>query len=280
MNPGLARLQPYPFARLRTLLADVEPRAGLAPIDLGIGEPRGAAPALVREALVAALPGLSRYPATAGEPELRGAIAGWLERRFTLAPGTLDPASQVLPVSGTREALFALAQCFVSPQRPLVLMPNPGYQVYEGAALLAGGEPHYLPLQAAQGYRPQLAGLEPALLDRTALLYLCSPGNPTGAVLDREELQHILTLARRHGFIVAADECYSEIYADEAAPPPGLLEAAEALGAGLDQCVVLHSLSKRSGVPGLRSGFVAGAADLIATFALYRSYHGLSLIHI
>ena len=277
MNPGLERLQPYPFARLRMLLADVEPPAGLQPIDLGIGEPRGAVPELVREALVAALPGLSRYPSTQGEPELRAAIADWLERRFALEAGTVDPATEVLPVSGTREALFALAQCFVSPQRPLVLVPNPGYQVYEGAALLAGGEPHYLALQAAQGYRPQFADLDPAVLERTALLYLCSPGNPTGAVLERSELEQIITLARRHRFIVAADECYSEIYADDAAPPPGLLEAAAALGNGRHNCLVLHSLSKRSGVPGLRSGFVAGDADLIAAFALYRSYHGCTM---
>lgn len=276
MNPGLTGLAPYPFERLATLLQGATPGAPL--IDLSIGEPRGLVPDGVRAALLENLDGLARYPAVAGTPALRAAIAQWLTRRFALPAGALDPERHVLPLSGTREGLFALAQCVVDATRPgaAVALPNPGYQVYEGAALLAGAQPRYLPL-GADGLvnldawaDTQWAGVQ--------LLYLCSPGNPSGAVLTLEHYREVLRLADRHGFVVAGDECYSELYLDESAPPGGLLSACQAMGrAGFDRCLVLHSLSKRSGVPGLRSGFVAGDAQLIAPLRRYRSYHGVSL---
>jgi N-succinyldiaminopimelate aminotransferase len=276
VNPGLAALQPYPFERLAALLDGVPPGGPVQ--DLSIGEPRGAVPACVREALVAHLDGLARYPAIAGDSALREACAGWLERRFGLPAGAVDPLRHVLPLAGTREGLFALAQCVVDRTRrdAAVALPNPGYQVYEGAALLAGAQPRYLPL-GAQGL-PDLDAWEDAQWRGVQLLYLCSPGNPTGAVLTLEHYRRVLALADRHGFVVAGDECYSELYLDESAPPPGLLTACTALGrAGFARCVVLHSLSKRSGVPGLRSGCIAGDADLIAALRRYRSYHGVSL---
>jgi N-succinyldiaminopimelate aminotransferase len=279
MNPDLDRLQPYPFERLRALLAGATPPAALAPIALSIGEPQHPVPEPVRAALVAALDGLGRYPVTAGSPELRQAIAAWCTRRYALPPGRLDPERQLLPVSGSREALFAFAQAAIDRRRdPLVAMPNPFYQIYEGAALLAGAEPYFLDCTAAGGYIPDFDAVPAAVWDRCQLLFVCSPGNPTGAVLDQATLQRLLALAERHDFIVAADECYSELYRDEAAPPPGLLQAALAAGHhGFERCMVFNSLSKRSSVPGLRSGFVAGDADLIARFRLYRSYHGATL---
>ena len=280
MNPDLDRLQPYPFQKLHRLLDGVRPPPDLAPIVLSIGEPGGEAPALIRDALAAHLEDLSRYPVTRGSRELRAAICAWLDRRFTLE-GALDPDRHCLPLNGTREGLFAIAQALVDPgatTRPVVAMPNPFYQIYEGAALLAGGDPWYIPCPAHTGFKPDLASVPEAIWERCQLLYLCSPGNPTGAVLDEGELQAVLALADRHDFVVAADECYSEIYPDEAAPPPGLLGAAARAGRrDFRRCLVFHSLSKRSGAPGLRSGFVAGDPELIETFYRYRTYHGCAM---
>lgn len=279
MNRRLELLQPYPFERLARLLADVNPNAERAPISLAIGEPKHAAPECARRALIDNLDGLGNYPASRGTPQLRNAIAAWLTRRFKLAVA-IEPESQVLPVSGTREALFAFAQAVIDDQgnQPLVAIPNPGYQIYEGAALLAGAKPAYLPCTEGTGLRPDLNALSPAQWDQCQLLYLCSPGNPTGAVLPVDYLQRALALAERHDFIIAADECYSEIYPCEATPPPGLLEVAAGAGnSEFKRCVVFHSLSKRSNLPGLRSGFVAGDAEVLKAFLRYRTYHGCTL---
>ncbi|HOX88441.1 MAG TPA: succinyldiaminopimelate transaminase [Burkholderiaceae bacterium] len=277
MNPDLARLQPYPFERLRKLLEGVAPPSELAPINLSIGEPRHPTPRFITEALIAALPALANYPLTAGEPALREAIAAWLARRHGLA--RIDPGTEVLPVAGSREALFAFAQAVIDRSRPArVVCPNPFYQIYEGAALLAGAHPVFLPTTEANGYAMDFGRLSSALLDQVQLVYVCSPGNPTGRVMRLEEWQRLFELADRHGFAIAADECYSEIYFDEAAPPLGALAAAQALGrSGYERLVVFGSLSKRSNVPGLRSGFVAGDAALIKPFLLYRTYHGAAL---
>jgi N-succinyldiaminopimelate aminotransferase len=283
MNPRLDRLQPYPFERLRTLLAGAEPTAGLSHIPLSIGEPKHAPPAFIGEALVGALAAsLGSYPVALGLPELRLAIARWLERRFRLAAGAVDHERMVLPVNGTREALFAFVQAVVDTTArgasPCVLMPNPFYQIYEGAALLAGAEPVYLDCAAGNGFLPDLDAVDAATWDRCQLLFLCSPGNPTGAVLPEAYLRHALELAARHDFVIASDECYSELYFDEAAPPTGLLQAAwNSSNRGFARCVVFHSLSKRSSVPGLRSGFVAGDAAVLARFRLYRTYHGCAV---
>ena len=279
MNPDLDKLHPYPFEKLQALKAGVTPPADRPPIALSIGEPRQPAPAFVIEALREALDGVARYPLTKGETALREAIAGWLERRFRLPAGGVDPESQVLPVNGTREALFAFAQAVVDRGRDAaVLLPNPFYQIYEGAALLAGAEPVYLDTTAENGFVPDFDAVPDAVWDRCQLLYLCSPGNPTGAVLDLDTLRKGLELAERHDFIIAADECYSEIHFDEAHPPVGLLQAAVAAGnPEFRRCVVFHSLSKRSNLPGLRSGFVAGDAEVLSRFLRYRTYHGCAL---
>ncbi len=281
MNPRLALLQPYPFERLRGLLAGAQPPAGLRHIPLSIGEPKHAPPAFIGQALGASLSSLGTYPLAIGLPELRTAVARWLERRFALPDGAVRAEDMVLPVNGTREALFAFVQAAVdagTTPRPLVLMPNPFYQIYEGAALLAGAEPAYLNCTAATGYLPDLEAVPASVWERCQVLFLCSPGNPTGAVLPLDYLQHALRLAERHDFLIASDECYSELYHDEAQPPPGLLQAAHALGhAAFERCVVFHSLSKRSSVPGLRSGFVAGDARVLAQFRLYRTYHGCAV---
>jgi N-succinyldiaminopimelate aminotransferase len=279
MNPNLARLQAYPFERLRALLADATPPAGLSSISLSIGEPRHEPPVFVLEALARHLHRLDTYPATRGLPELRAAMAAALERRYLPAGVRLDPDSMVLPVNGTREALFALVQAVVDAGRDaLVAMPNPGYQIYEGGALLAGAEPYYLNLRAEAGYRPDLAGVPAAIWRRCQLLILCSPGNPTGAVLSLEYLRAALELAERYDFIVAADECYADLYLDETRPCPSLLHAA-ALGGNtaFRRCLVFHSLSKRSSLPGLRSGLIAGDPLLIERFLLYRTYHGCAM---
>ena len=279
MNPDLARLKPYPFERLAALKQGVEPPAALTHINLSIGEPKHAPPHFVAEELISHLHGLALYPLTRGRPELREAIAGWLVRRFGLPAGSIDPASQVLPVNGTREALFAFAQAVVDRSRdPLVLAPNPFYQIYEGAALLAGAEPWYLDTTPENGFVPDFDAVPEEVWQRCQLLYLCSPGNPTGRVLDQATLQKVIGLADEHDFIIAADECYSEIYPDEGAPPTGLLAAAAAMGrTDYHRCVVFHSLSKRSNLPGLRSGFVAGDAEVIAGFFRYRTYHGCAM---
>ena len=277
MNPRLARLQPYPFERLRQLFAGVQPPAALRHINLGIGEPRHAAPPLIRQALDEALAdGLAGYPATAGLPLLREACAAWLRRRYGVQA---DAATQVLPTLGSREALFALAQTVIDPTRaqPTVVCPNPFYQIYEGAALLAGAEPHYVPSDAARNFAPRWDQVPEAVWQRTQLVYVCSPGNPTGAVMPLDEWRMLFELSERHGFVIASDECYSEIYFDDDAPPLGGLQAAMQLGRGWRNLVMLTSLSKRSSVPGLRSGFVAGDAQLLKSFLLYRTYHGSAM---
>jgi N-succinyldiaminopimelate aminotransferase len=280
MNPRLALLRPYPFERLRALLAGAEPPASLRHIALSIGEPKHSPPGFVGEALTRALGTLGSYPLAAGIPELREAVARWLERRFRLPAAAVNPDSMVLPVNGTREGLFSFVQAQVDASRPgaAVLMPNPFYQIYEGATLLAGAEPVYLDCDRGNGYLPDLESVTPQLWQRCQVLFLCSPGNPTGAVLPEAYLRRALELSRRHGFVIASDECYSEIYADEERPPSGLLQAAHAAGnTTFERCVVFHSLSKRSSVPGLRSGFVAGDPRLLASFRLYRTYHGCAV---
>jgi len=282
MNRDLDKLLPYPFERLAQLKAGVTPPADLAHIALSIGEPKHAPPAFVLETLRDAMAGFGSYPTTVGTPELRDACGRWLERRFGFAPRSIA-AAQVLPVNGTREALFAIAQAVVDRSNardgaPLVAMPNPFYQIYEGAALLAGAEPYFIDTRAEDGFLPDLDAVPASVWDRCQLLYLCNPGNPAGAVMDLALLQRVLTLAERHDFVVAADECYADIYPDESAPPPSLLSAAVALGdAAFRRCLVFHSLSKRSSLPGLRSGFVAGDARVLEKFLLYRTYHGCSM---
>ena len=276
MNPRLAILHPYPFERWRELTRDITPNAALRPISLGIGEPRHATPALIEEAIVAAFSGLSRYPATAGEPALRTAITGWLQRRHGVA---LDPATQVLPVGGSREALFAFAQTVVDPNQPgaTVVCPNPFYQIYEGAALLAGAQTAFANSDPAQNFAADWSQIDEATWARTQLLYVCSPGNPTGAVMPLSEWARLFELSDRHGFVIASDECYSEIWFQGEAPLGGL-QAAAALGRpDFRNLVAFTSLSKRSNVPGLRSGFVAGDAALLKAFLLYRTYHGSAM---
>jgi N-succinyldiaminopimelate aminotransferase len=286
MNPLLSCLPPYPFERLARLKAGVSAPSPLEPIDMGIGEPRHEPPQEVLKTLRDNLHRLGTYPSTAGLPELRSACARWLERRFRLPAGSVDPATMVLPVSGTREALFAFVQAAVDrgagsdPGRgePLVLMPNPCYQIYEGAALLAGARPHFLDSGAASGYTPDLDAVPESIWRRCQVLFLCSPGNPTGKVLSLERLRRAITLAQRYDFIIAADECYTELYLDERSPPAGLLQAALACGHGsFERCVVFHSLSKRSSLPGLRSGFICGDPRIVSRFLLYRVYHGTAM---
>ncbi|MBN7797540.1 succinyldiaminopimelate transaminase [Parahaliea mediterranea] len=277
MNPQLALLQPYPFEKLRELFADIQPSPEHSPIALSIGEPRHPSPPFVLERLAQHLDKLANYPATRGGDQLRGAIAGWLERRFGLR--SVDPERQVLPVNGTREALFAFAQTVIEPGRDgAVMSPNPFYQIYEGAALLAGTRPQFIDCTAQTGFAPDFDSVTPEQWRRCQLLYICTPGNPSGAVLSMTTLQKLIALAREHDFIIASDECYSEIYFDEEAPPPGLLQACAAMGEhDFARCVVFHSLSKRSNLPGLRSGFVAGDADILAQFLRYRTYHGCAM---
>jgi N-succinyldiaminopimelate aminotransferase len=277
MNPLLDRLQPYPFERLRALLAGISPPA-LSPIRLSIGEPQHATPDVVRTALVDHLDGLAVYPATAGLDELRETMAGWFRRRYALP--RLDAATEVLPVNGTREALFAFAQAVVDRSRPgpIVVCPNPFYQIYEGAALLAGAEPRFLNQTADNAFDLDLDSLADEEWRRTQLLYVCSPGNPTGRVLDLDGWRALFERADRYGFVVASDECYSEIYGDEEAPPLGALDAAHRLGRhDFRNLVVFTSLSKRSNAPGLRSGGAAGDAALLERFRLYRTYHGSAM---
>jgi N-succinyldiaminopimelate aminotransferase len=279
MNPDLVRLQPYPFERMAKLHAGVKPPATLSGIHLSIGEPKHPTPGFITEALIEHLHGLSRYPATRGSDALRQAISDWLVQRFALPAASLDPARQVLPVNGTREALFAIAQCVVDRSRnPLVLMPNPFYQIYEGAALLAGAEPYFINTSAGSGYLPDFDSVTEAAWERCQLLYICSPGNPSGQVIDVPTMQALIERAQRHDFVIISDECYAEIYNHDDAPPPGLLQAAAAMGNDrYERCLVFHSLSKRSNVPGLRSGFVAGDAVLIESFLRYRTYHGCAM---
>lgn len=277
MNPFLNNLQPYPFERLRALLAGVAAPEAFTPLNLWIGEPRHPTPALIREALTAHLDGLSSYPATAGTPALREAIAAWLRRRYALQ--AIDAATEVLPVNGSREALFAFAQAVVDPAAGArVVCPNPFYQIYEGAALLAGAHPYYVEQSPQTRFRCDWASVPEAVWVDTRLVYACSPGNPTGAVLALDDWQLLFELSDRYGFTIAADECYSEIHFDDSAPPLGALQAAQALGrTDWRRLVVFSSLSKRSNAPGLRSGFVAGDASILQRFLLYRTYHGSAM---
>jgi N-succinyldiaminopimelate aminotransferase len=275
MNPLLSRLQPYPFERLRQLIADVKPSPAYRPISLGIGEPKHPTPEFIKQTLVGALDGLASYPLTAGEPALREACAAWLQRRYGV---TVDAATQVLPVAGSREALFAFAQTVVE-DKPgaIVAMPNPFYQIYEGAALLAGADPYFVNSDPRRNFAADWDSVPDEVWARTQLLYVCSPGNPTGAVMPLSEWERLFELSDRHGFVIASDECYSEIYfRDE--PPLGGLEAAARLGrTDFRRLVMFTSLSKRSNVPGMRSGFVAGDAAILKKFLLYRTYHGTAL---
>lgn len=276
MNPRLDLLHPYPFETLRDLLRDVRPPAGIAPISLGIGEPRHPTPQFIRQALADHLDGLAVYPATAGTPELRGACAGWVRRRYGV---DLDAQTQVLPVNGSREALFAIAQTVIDARcgDATVVCPNPFYQIYEGAALLAGARTHFAAVDAARNFAVDWASVPEAVWRRTQLVYVCSPGNPTGAVMPLDEWATLFELSDRHGFVIASDECYSEIWFGDAAPLGGL-EAAARLGRGdFRRLLMFTSLSKRSNVPGLRSGFVAGDARIVAAFARYRTYHGSAM---
>ena len=280
MNARLADLQPYPFQKLAALLQGIEPPKNKAPIRLSIGEPQHAAPSFVLEAMTRNLAGLSSYPATKATAELRCSIADWANRRFKLDVRPLDPERHVLPVAGTREALFSIAQAIVRQQTEaaVVMMPNPFYQIYEGAALLAGAEPYFLNTIEARNYRMDFSAVPERIWRRTQLLYVCSPGNPTGAVLTLSDWAEIIDLSQRYGFIIASDECYSEIYFDEAEPPVGLLQAAQSLGlSNYRNCLVFHSLSKRSNLPGLRSGFVAGDEAVLGPYFNYRTYHGCAL---
>jgi N-succinyldiaminopimelate aminotransferase len=277
MNPNLAKLQSYPFEKLAELKSSVRP-SSLSAINLSIGEPKHPAPALVNEAITKHLNGLSTYPTTSGSLELRQAISGWATKRFRLQEGSLDPDKNVLPVNGTREAIFAFAQCLVAPSPDaLVLMPNPFYQIYEGAALLAGAAPYYINATKATAFLPDFNSVPTEIWRKCQLLYLCSPGNPTGAVCDLEALKQLISLSEQYGFVIGSDECYSEIYLD-GKPPVGLLEACSKVGLNdYKRCLVFHSLSKRTSVPGMRSGFVAGDAELIDRFRLYRTYHGSAM---
>jgi N-succinyldiaminopimelate aminotransferase len=276
MNPLLARLNPYPFERLRKLMQGITPAPAHRPISLGIGEPRHATPALIEDAIRGSLAGLSVYPATAGEPCLREACAAWLQRRYGVK---LDPATQVLPVNGSREALFSLAQTVIDPSRAgaTVVCPNPFYQIYEGAALLAGARTAFANSDPARNFASDWTCIDDATWARTQLLYVCSPGNPTGAVMPLAEWRSLFELSDRHGFVIASDECYSEIWFGDT-PPLGALEAARRLGRDdFRRLVILTSLSKRSNVPGMRSGFVAGDASILKAFLLYRTYHGSAM---
>src|SRR4030065_623582 len=282
MNSRLAGLQPYPFQKLAELVRGLTPPSGKPAIRLSMGEPQHAAPPFVLEALSANLNGLSHYPVTKASSELRQAIAGWANRRFKLDRAPLDPERHVLPCAGTREALFSIAQAVIDrrvhAEQPVVIMPNPFYQIYEGAALLAGARPYFLNTVADNYYRMDFARVPAEIWQQVQLVYICSPGNPTGSVLQHADLAHILELAERHDFLIASDECYSELYFDEHNPPPGLLQVAHELGiADYRRCLVFHSLSKRSNLPGLRSGFVAGDGAGLEQYFQYRTYQGCAL---
>ena len=280
MNKDLQYLQPYPFEKLSELKRGLTPPQHLGHIALSIGEPQHLAPHFVIESLIAHMHQLSKYPSTKGVSGLREAIAKWLCGRFQLSPSDLSSEKNILPVNGTREALFAIAQCVIdrSAPNPLVMMPNPFYQIYEGAAILAGAQPKFMNCTEDNHYLPDLDAVSDKQWSQCQLSYICTPGNPSGAVMPESYLQKLITLAQQHDFVIASDECYSEIYFDENQPPPGLLGAATAMGlSDYHNCLVFHSLSKRSNLPGLRSGFVAGDSTLIEKFLLYRTYHGCSM---
>ena len=281
MNPYFKDLQSYPFEKLTDLKAGITTNPALEPIMLSVGEPKHAAPEFVKQTLCNAIDGLANYPSTKGLIALRETIANWATKRFNLVTSALDAETNVLPVAGTREALFAFTQAIVdnsNGQKPLVVCPNPCYQIYEGAALLAGAETHYLNCNAENDFNPNLDAVPEAVWQRCQLLQLCAPGNPTGATLSLAYYKRALELADQYDFIVSNDECYSELYRDENNPPLGLLDACQQLGRDkFERCMVFHSLSKRSNLPGLRSGFVAGDSELIKYFFRYRTYHGCAL---
>ncbi|NQZ53016.1 MAG: succinyldiaminopimelate transaminase [Piscirickettsiaceae bacterium] len=278
MNPDLTQLHPYPFEKLAQLKQGCNPPEDKTHIALSIGEPKHPTPGFITEAVIEHLHGLSNYPTTIGTIELRLAIEKWLDKRFQLS-GYIQATRHILPVNGTREALFAFAQVVTNRNTdPLIAMPNPFYQIYEGAAILAGAEPYFLNCDAENNFVPDFSSVSADIWDRCQLLYLCSPGNPTGAVINQETLTLLIELAHKHDFIIASDECYSEIYFNEEKPPVGLLQAAIAAGyTDFSHCVVFHSLSKRSNAPGLRSGFVAGDEKVIKDFLRYRTYHGSAM---
>lgn len=279
LNPALALLQPYPFQKLRALLTTTHSEK--KHINLSIGEPKHATPSLIEQALLDHLSGLAVYPTTQGTDALRAALATWLEKRFVLPEGILSRQTQVLPVNGSREALFAFAQTVIDTsgdKKPVVIMPNPFYQIYEGAALLAGAEPYYLSQVPEQGFQYDFDAIPEEIWARTQLIYVCSPGNPTGYVIRETEWKKLFALADQYGFVIASDECYSELYFDEAQPPIGALQMCYQLGrTDFNQVVTFGSLSKRSNVPGMRSGYVAGDAAILAKFLLYRTYHGCAM---
>lgn len=277
MNPDLQKLLPYPFEKLSALKAQVSPNESLPHISLSIGEPKHPAPSIVTQALIDNVARVENYPTTKGIPELREAIASWLKQRFGLTK--ICSEDQIIPVNGTREALFAFTQAVVDrSQNGLVVSPNPFYQIYEGAAYLAGAEPHFLPCLEENGFNPDFDAVSDAVWEKCQLLFLCSPGNPTGAVLSLDTLTKLIALADKHDFVLASDECYSEIFVVEKSAPIGLLQACESIGRhDYARCVVFHSLSKRSNLPGMRSGFVAGDASLLQPFLLYRTYHGCAM---
>jgi len=278
MNPDLQKLQPYPFEKLKTLKENCTPEVE-GHIALSIGEPKHGAPAFVLDTITSNLHQINRYPLTKGSSELRNAIANWLTRRFKLADGALDPESHILPVNGTREALFSFAQCFIDRNDDaLILMPNPFYQIYEGAAFLSGATPRFYNTVKDNNYLPDFDAIDKADWQHCQIIYICTPGNPTGSVISKQQLIKLIKLSLKYDFIIASDECYSEIYFDENNPPSGLLEAAEACDNNdFKNCIVFHSLSKRSNLPGMRSGFVAGDAELLKAYLLYRTYHGCAM---
>lgn len=281
MNPYLKYLHPYPFEKLAQLKQGIVPPHDKAHIALSIGEPTHPTPHFIQETLLTHVHGLGVYPNTKGLLELRLAIAEWLSRRFQVPLTSVNPDTQILPVSGTREALFSFAQCVIdatTATKPIVIMPNPFYQIYEGAALLAGAEPYFLNTTEASGYLPDFDAVPEAVWQRCQLIYICSPGNPCGAVMGRDDHEKLVNLAEKYDFIIASDECYSELYDDESTPPVGLLQTAHWMGnSAFKRCVVFHSLSKRSNAPGLRSGFVAGDADILQAYFQYRTYQGCAM---
>ncbi len=279
MNPGLTFCHPYPFEKLAQLKHGINPPTNKPHIAMSIGEPAHTTPEFIQNAIFEHIGGLGTYPTTKGILGLRKAIADWLGVRFNIPAATIDPETQVLPVSGTREALFSIAQCVIDPtKKPIVIMPNPFYQIYEGAAFLAGAEPYFLNTTAATDYLPDFAGVPDHIWQRCRLIYICSPGNPSGAVMSQASMEQLIGLAEKYDFIIASDECYSELYDDESNPPVGLLQTAYAMGnTAFKRCIAFHSLSKRSNAPGLRSGFVAGDADILKPYFQYRTYQGCAM---
>lgn len=277
MNPNLNLLQPYPFQRLRDLFAGTTPNSAYSAINLSIGEPKHATPQLIKDALVNNLAGLANYPTTAGSIALREAISAWISRRYNIP--ALNPEAAILPINGSREALFAFAQAVIDSKKPnpIVISPNPFYQIYEGAAFLAGATPYFLNTLPENDHAMDFESVPADVLQRTQLVYVCSPGNPSGKVMSLAQWKTIFELSDKYGFVIAADECYSEIYFDENNPPLGALQAASLLGRGHANLIVFSSLSKRSNVPGMRSGFVAGDEKIIEKFTLYRTYHGCAM---